>query len=86
MSVERSLSRRQFLRASAFTTVGLALAACAAPVAPAPAAAPAAGESAAPAAAAPSAEKVTVRFHARIGAQEDALYDMMMPKLSLIHI
>ena len=82
MSVERSLSRRQFLRASAFTTVGLALAACAAPVAPAPAAAPAAGEAAAPteAAPAPSAEKVTVRFHARIGAQEDALYDMMMPK------
>jgi multiple sugar transport system substrate-binding protein len=30
--------------------------------------------------AAPSQEPVTIRFHARIGAQEDALYDLQMPK------
>lgn len=28
----------------------------------------------------PPGEKVTVRFHARIGQQEDTLYDMQMPK------
>ncbi|MFZ1753611.1 MAG: extracellular solute-binding protein, partial [Caldilineaceae bacterium] len=31
-------------------------------------------------AAAPAVEKTTVRFHARIGQQEDTLYDMQMPK------
>jgi multiple sugar transport system substrate-binding protein len=61
------------LRASAFGVAGLALAACAPPAA-APASDAAAGE------AAPAAEKTTVRFHARIGQQEDTLYDMQMPK------
>ncbi len=76
MSDKRSLSRRDFLRTTAFSAVGLALAACAAP-----AAAPAAPEaSSGESAAAPAAEKVTVRFHARIGQQEDTLYDMQMPK------
>lgn len=80
MSDKRSLSRRDFLRTTAFSAVGLALAACAAPAAPS-AGAPAAGGGEAPApAAAPAAEKVTIRFHARIGQQEDTLYDMMMPK------
>jgi len=81
MSVKRNLSRRDFLRATAFSTIGLALAACAAPAAPADAPAASSGESAAPAAAAPAAaENVTIRFHARIGQQEDTLYDMQMPK------
>ena len=73
MDHQKGLSRRAFLRASSVTAVGLALAACVAP-----GAAPAAtggGE-----AAAPAGEKVTVRFHARIGQQEDTLYDMQMPK------
>jgi multiple sugar transport system substrate-binding protein len=55
--------------------LGIALAACA----PSPAGAPAAQESAG-GEAAPSAEKTTIRFHARIGQQEDTLYDMQMPK------
>jgi multiple sugar transport system substrate-binding protein len=74
MSNPKFLSRRDFLRVASFSAAGLALAACAAPAA-APAAPAAGGE-----AAAPSGEKVTVRFHARIGQQEDTLYDMMMPK------
>ena len=74
MSTPKHLSRRNFLRISSFSVAGLALAACAAPSA-APAAPAEGGE-----AAAPSGENVTVRFHARIGGQEDALYDMQMPK------
>jgi multiple sugar transport system substrate-binding protein len=74
MSSKKHLSRRDFLRAASFSVAGLALAACAAPVA-APGGQPAEGGEAAP-----SGEKVTVRFHARIGQQEDALYDMQMPK------
>jgi len=71
MSVDKRLSRRAFLQASSFSAVGLALAACAAP-----GSAPATeGEGSAPA-----GEKVTVRFHARIGQQEDTLYDMQIPK------
>jgi multiple sugar transport system substrate-binding protein len=72
MTVDKRLSRRAFLQASSMSAVGLALAACAAP-----GAAPATegGE-----AAAPAGEKVTVRFHARIGQQEDTLYDMQLPK------
>lgn len=55
------LSRRAFLKATAFGTASIALAACAAPAAPAaPAAAPAAGEAAATAA--PAMEAVTVQF------------------------
>lgn len=65
-------SRRAFLRAGSFGAVSLALAACVAPAAPA-------GQSGA-GEAAPTAEKVTIRFHARIGQQEDTLYDMQMPK------
>jgi multiple sugar transport system substrate-binding protein len=73
MSIRKNYSRRDFLRVASFSAAGLALAACAAPGAPA--AAPSGGE-----AAAPAGEKVTVRFHARIGQQEDTLYDMQMPK------
>ncbi len=74
MVIKKAMTRRDFLRASSFSVAGLALAACAVPAA-APAAAPAAGGESAPA-----AEKVQVRFHARIGQQEDTLYDMQMPK------
>lgn len=73
MSAPKSLSRREFLRVASFSAAGLALAACAAPAA-APSAQPAEGG------AAPAAEKVTIRFHSRIGGQEDALYDMQIPK------
>lgn len=74
MSVPQTLSRRAFLRATSFGVAGMAIAACAAP-----SAAPS-GQPAADGGAAPSAEKVTIRFHARIGQQEDTLYDMQMPK------
>ncbi|RIK42392.1 MAG: hypothetical protein DCC57_18380 [Chloroflexi bacterium] len=74
MSNPKHLSRRDFLRTASFSAVGLALAACAAPGAAPAADTGAAGE------AAPSGEKVTVRFHSRIGQQEDTLYDMQMPK------
>lgn len=73
MNQSQKLSRRAFLRTSSMVAVGTALAACVAPSAPDTGA----GDDSA---AAPSEEKVTVRFHARIGQQEDALYDMMMPK------
>ncbi len=73
MSIENRMTRRGFLRAASFATMGVAMAACAAPAA-APAPASESGE------AAPSGEPVTIRFHARIGAQEDALYDLQMPK------
>ena len=61
-SVNQLLSRRAFLKATAFGTASIALAACAAPAAPAaaPASAPAAGEAAATAA--PAMEAVTVQF------------------------
>jgi multiple sugar transport system substrate-binding protein len=68
------ISRRSFLRTAGFAAAGMALAACAAP----------AGAPSAPAAdsgeAAPGPERVTITFHARIGQQEDTLYDMQMPK------
>jgi len=67
------MTRRDFLRATSFSAVGLALAACAPP-----AAAPASGGAAE--SAAPASDKTTIRFHARIGQQEDTLYDMQMPK------
>ncbi len=71
MTIEKRLSRRAFLQATSVSAAALALAACTAP-----AGAPATeGE-----AAAPAGEKVTVRFHARIGQQEDTLYDMQIPK------
>lgn len=74
MSAPKPLSRRDFLRVASFGAAGVALAACAAPAA-APSAAPSeSGE------AAPSGDRVTVTFHARIGQQEDTLYDMQMPK------
>jgi multiple sugar transport system substrate-binding protein len=75
MSDRKMISRRSFLRTTAFGAMGLTLAACAAPAAPAPAA-----QTGDTGAAAPSAEKVSITFHARIGQQEDTLYDMMMPK------
>lgn len=76
------ISRRSFLRTAGVVAGGSILAACGgAPAstsnAPAGGNAPAAGSTPAPAAA---ADAVPIRFHARIGAQEDALYDMMMPK------
>ena len=71
MSTRQHLSRRSFLQATGIGALGLALAACAPP-----AAAPASqGDGGAA-----SADAVTVRFHARIGAQEDALYEQQMPK------
>jgi multiple sugar transport system substrate-binding protein len=73
MSKPNQLSRRDFLRTASFSALGLALAACAAPAAPGSAPSES-GE------AAPEGERVTIRFHARIGQQEDTLYDMQMPK------
>jgi len=73
MTHQKGMSRRDFLRVSSLSVAGLALAACAVPTA-APAGQASGGE------AAPAGEKVTVRFHARIGQQEDALYDMQMPE------
>lgn len=75
MSDNQMMSRRSFLRASSLVAMGAALAACAPAGAPAPAAQ--SGESSA---AAPSGEKIKITFHARVGQQEDTLYDMMMPK------
>lgn len=80
MAVQQRLTRRDFLRATTFSVAGLALAACAAP-----AAAPAAQQAEGGGEAAPAGEKVTVRFHARIGQQEDTLYDMQMPKFMEEH-
>ncbi|MEX1020633.1 MAG: extracellular solute-binding protein [Litorilinea sp.] len=75
MSQNGQISRRGFLRTAGFAAAGMALAACAAPAgAPSAPAAETGGE------AAPSQENVEVKFHARIGQQEDALYDMQMPK------
>jgi multiple sugar transport system substrate-binding protein len=74
MSTPKHLSRREFLRVASFSAAGLALAACAAPAA-APSGQPAEGGEAAP-----SGERVTIRQHARIGQQEDTLYDMQAPK------
>jgi multiple sugar transport system substrate-binding protein len=74
MSNPKHLSRRDFLRVTSFSVAGLALAACGAPGA-APSAPAEGGE-----AAAPSGEQVTIRHHARIGQQEDALYEMQTPK------
>lgn len=73
MTSQKGMSRRDFLRVSSVSVAGLALAACAVPTA-APSGEAAGGETA------PAGEKVTVRFHARIGQQEDTLYDMQMPK------
>ena len=75
MNDNQKMSRRAFLRASSMVAMGAALAACA-PVGPAGSAP--AGD----AAAAPSAEKITLRMHARIGQQEDTLYDMQIPKFT----
>jgi multiple sugar transport system substrate-binding protein len=67
------LSRRDFLRTAGFSAAGLALAACASPASAPQSGSESGGE------AAPSGDKVTIRFHARIGQQEDTLYDMQMP-------
>src|SRR5215212_1180464 len=80
------VSRRSFLRAMAAAAAGTAggslLVSCGG--AATPAAAPtAAGAAAAPAAGAANATEV--RFHARIGAQEDKLYDMSIPKFMEAH-
>lgn len=73
MTFPKGMSRRDFLRVSSMSVAGLALAACAVPTA-APSGEAAGGETA------PAGEKVTIRFHARIGQQEDTLYDMQIPK------
>lgn len=73
MTSQKGLSRRDFLRVSSMSVAGLALAACAVPTA-APSGGATGGETA------PAGEKVTIRFHARIGQQEDTLYDMQIPK------
>lgn len=80
MSTPKHVSRRDFLRISSFSVAGLALAACAAP-----GAAPAAPAEGGEAAAAPSGEKLVIRHHARIGQQEDTLYDMQAPKFMEEH-
>lgn len=74
MTNQKGLSRRDFLRVSSMSVAGLALTACVATPAAAPGGEASGGE------AAPAGEKVTIRFHARIGQQEDTLYDMQMPK------
>lgn len=75
MNANQKLSRRAFLQASSMVAVGAALAACA----PVNQAAPAA-EGGGNTAAAPAGEKISLRMHARIGQQEDTLYDMQIPK------
>jgi multiple sugar transport system substrate-binding protein len=77
MSNKKMISRRDFLRTTSLGAVGLALVACAAPAAP--------GAQTSGGEAAPPDEKVTIRFHARIGTQEDTLYDMQMPKFMEEH-
>ena len=79
MSIPKHVSRRDFLRISSFSVAGLALAACAAPAA-APSTSTEGGE-----AAAPSGEAIEIRYHARIGQQEDTLYDMQEPKFMEEH-
>lgn len=91
----KKLSRRDLLRTASVGAASLALVACGgAPEAPASGGAASGGsgnQSGGQAAAqpttgaAPSAEQVTIRFHARIGAQEDKLYDMQMPKFMEAH-
>ncbi len=78
------LSRRSFVRRAAMAAAGVTLlGACGQPTAtpgtgptqPAGGEQPAQGGGA----------KTTVRFHARIGAQEDALYDQLMPEFMKEH-
>lgn len=90
MATEK-MSRRSFLRHAVVATTATAgaslIAACGAG-APAGSNAPAAGSTPATGGAASggaSSGATEVRFHARIGAQEDALYDMMMPKFMAEH-
>ena len=75
MNDSQKMSRRAFLRTSSMVAMGAALAACAPVGTTAPAA-----EGGAEAAAAPAGEKISLRMHARIGQQEDTLYDMQIPK------
>ncbi len=92
---EKSVSRRTFLRVMTAGVAGAAvLSACGGGAAPAtntgastePTAATGGEAAAVPTtAAAPSGGTKEVRFHARIGAQEDALYDMLMPKFMEAH-
>lgn len=73
MNDNQKMSRRAFLRTTSMVAMGAALAACA-PVGTSAPAAESSGE------AAPAGEKIKITFHARVGQQEDTLYDMMMPK------
>jgi multiple sugar transport system substrate-binding protein len=82
---ESQMSRRTFVRRAAMAAAGATLlGACGQP-----AATPAAdqgGTGAQPTSApASGGGKTTVRFHARIGAQEDALYDQTMPEFMAAH-
>lgn len=82
----KQMSRRSFLRNMAAVTAGTAgagiLAACGGSPTPSES-----GQSAASGSTGGGSASGTtqVRFHARIGAQEDALYDMMMPKFMEVH-
>src|SRR3954452_22999280 len=83
MAAEK-VSRRSFLRtmaaAAAGTAGGSLLVSCGGTPA-----APGAAPTAAGAPAAGAANAAEVRFHARIGAQEDKLYDMSIPKFMEAH-
>ena len=90
---DKSVSRRSFLRAVTALTAGAAgvtlLDACGGPAGGTSTATTPAGDGAATTAPAggggAAAGATEVRFHARIGAQEDALYDMLMPKFMEAH-
>lgn len=72
----KAISRRDFLRTTTAGAAGLMLVACA------PAATPSEGGEEG---SAPAGETTEVRFHARIGQQEDTLYDMQIPKFMEEH-
>src|SRR6266508_5124399 len=84
MAAEK-VSRRSFLRAMAAAAAGTAGGSLLVSCGGAPAAPAAATPGAAGAPAAGAANATEVRFHARIGAQEDKLYDMSIPKFMEAH-
>lgn len=76
MKNSQTLSRRDFLRTAAVGATGVMIVACA------PSAAPTTSETEG---SAPAGDTTEIRFHARIGQQEDTLYDMQMPKFMEEH-
>lgn len=76
MNTRNTLSRRDFLRTAAVGATGMMIVACA------PSAVPTEGGAGG---GAPAGETTEVRFHARIGQQEDTLYEMQMPKFMEEH-